>query len=96
MAFPLNPTINDLYTAPTGVVYRYMGNYWEAHISASPSTTNNTPDIINTNQPNMTIISGSVTGLPYIQVNSVPERVILQSELDGTNYSSIDINAGYF
>lgn len=102
MAFPANPTVNDLYTTPSGVLFKYLGGYWKVQASStSPSTTNTTPDIIRVGSnasatSNMALTAGAVTGLPYIQVNLKQERLVLQSELDGTDHSPIDINAGYF
>jgi len=95
MAFPLNATDGDLYTNPsTGQTFVYNAGAWMLYVQQPNTTTIDAPVV--SSSPNMTIVAGEQTGLPYISVNGTNERLILKSELDGTKYDTVEINAGYF
>ena len=42
LSFPINPTTGQLYTAPDGVVYQWVGNRWtvySSNVTTAPATT---------------------------------------------------------
>jgi hypothetical protein len=62
LSFPINPTVGQLYTAPDGVVYQWVGNRWTVYSSNTTTAPTTTPSQYVLPKATSTTLGGVVIG----------------------------------
>ena len=103
--FPNNPNVNDVYTAPSGLQYRYDGNYW-TKLGSTPLTDGDKGDIIVSNTgETFTIDAGVVShakmAADAIETDNIKDDAVTTTKLaddavDSTKLADTGVSAGSY